>query len=300
MASQSNTTALVPFESYKALQYAGDPDTIADAIVALVDNGVNPVVDFKQIRVPTGGKTTWLIEDMLTGEEEAYKELQGIILHSHVARSFWHRSLDDSQERTPPDCQSLNGVFGIGNPGGDCTTCVMSQMGSKQGGNGSACPPRMWIYLLMADSLIPALLNAPVTSVRALRRFDVQLVGQGYVKQRAIVGFKLQADKGGANPFARIVPRVAGQINQEGWELVAKMSSAVKDMHRQMIDMLRSGGPSAQSSQPPQGMAGGQASYQPSQATAPPNDDFSAFDDELEDALAGEAADEPDSSDIPQ
>lgn len=119
-------------------------------------------VDFPRIKIPSGGGLTFEVP----GEEEAdpVKELVGIILDHYRINAFWQDEYAGAG--TPPTCSALDGRNGIGQPGGDCGTCLQNAWGSNaKGGRGKACKNIRRVYLLVEDELLPYLLALPPTSL---------------------------------------------------------------------------------------------------------------------------------------
>lgn len=132
------------------------------------------VFDFPETAVPSGGSTTWTVPTS-DGETEA-KVLDCIILDIQRVRQFYPGAF--TGESIPPQCASPDGKVGIGDPGGDCATCPHAQWGSADN-NSQACSERRHVLLLMPGSVMPYFLNVPPSSIKALKRYTLQLAGQG-------------------------------------------------------------------------------------------------------------------------
>ena len=73
----------------------------------------------------------------LEGEESA-KTVEGIIVGWRPARIYWKKGLNEGGGKLPPDCTSIDGFIGIGDPGGACATCPFSKFGSSSSATTSA------------------------------------------------------------------------------------------------------------------------------------------------------------------
>ena len=55
--------------------------------------------------------------------------LEGVILFNHSANSYWPAG-SEYDDNTPPQCQSVDGKVGYGDPGGICEACDYNKFGS--------------------------------------------------------------------------------------------------------------------------------------------------------------------------
>ncbi|MFA5636243.1 MAG: hypothetical protein WC977_10095 [Anaerovoracaceae bacterium] len=132
------------------------------------------VFDFPELSVPSGGGTTWTVPTA-DGEEET-KTLDCILMVIQKVRQYYPGEF--TGESIPPQCASPDGKVGIGNPGGECATCQFSQWGSDTN-NSQACSERRHVLLLLPHSVLPYFLNVPPSSIKALKRYALQLAGSG-------------------------------------------------------------------------------------------------------------------------
>jgi len=85
-------------------------------------------------------------------EEQQVSEIVGIILHSHPSFAYYTTTYQGGSN--PPDCGSLDGKQGVGNPGGDCRKCPHNRFGSgTEGGQGKACQNRKMLYILQDEGI---------------------------------------------------------------------------------------------------------------------------------------------------
>lgn len=159
----------------------------ADRVKSLVDynvgnRGINQT-SLDKITVPGTGVTTWTVET-LRGDEEM-KEIRGIIVAYREPRARWAESFDSSGGGTPPDCSSEEGLFGRGDPGGDCSACEFSRFGSEvrsdgSPGRGQACKQMRTLFVLRSRSLLPTTLVVPPSSLAAVESYFLRLLSEAY------------------------------------------------------------------------------------------------------------------------
>lgn len=156
--------------------------------MAYLDGEEFSVFDFPEVSVPSGGSTTWTVPTS-DGEAET-KTLDCILLDIQRVRQYYPGEF--TGESVPPQCASPDGKTGIGDPGGECATCPFAQWGSASN-NSQACSERRHVLLLMPGSVLPYFLNVPPSSIKALKRYTLQLAGQG--KPFFIVRTKIALEK---------------------------------------------------------------------------------------------------------
>lgn len=196
--------------------------------------GGEPLTAFSlpRIKVPGSGGLFWELPD--TEEDAApVKELVGISVHYTHPRSWWEVSLDDSKERTPPDCYSPDGQFGIAitekGPGGDCQTCPYAQFGSAEKGSGQACKKKIMDFFLMEDSYLPYVIQVPTTSIKPIQDHFLASAGKGRFYYSMVSAFGLEKRMASAYPYSVIKPRRVKQLDQAEETLVkVRVGDAVR------------------------------------------------------------------------
>jgi hypothetical protein len=180
------TTALVPLGAgYEVLNC--DIQEVTEMIGEFLEDGLKPG-DLEQIKIPTGGGIQW----ELPGGEMA-NAFEGVIVGIQTTRAYWEG--DFAGGGTPPTCTSQNGKTGIGSPGGACDYCPKNQWGSGKNGVGTACAPRKRIYILRPEGFLPVVLALPVTSMNALRKYQIRLLSQRTGVNVAVTRFGLERTK---------------------------------------------------------------------------------------------------------
>jgi hypothetical protein len=171
LATQSDTIAALAL---------GVPEATEIAEAMRENVGVARRFDFPAIPIPGSGGTTWEVP-CLSPEgavsTDSTKMLQCVLVVQQNARAYYAKAFDGSGE--PPACSSDDGETGVGQPGGDCSTCPLAQFGSAADERGQACAQRQNLLLLTKYGALPYRLSLPPTSLKAFRTFALSLASQG-------------------------------------------------------------------------------------------------------------------------
>ena len=92
---------------------------------------------FQRIKIPSGGQLQFEIPTDDPDNPDYSKTLEGVIVHSHNSNAYWPGGHQDEAKNGPPQCQSMDGVQGYGDPGLLCEACGNNQFGSS--GKGKIC-----------------------------------------------------------------------------------------------------------------------------------------------------------------
>jgi hypothetical protein len=225
MTTKTTSTALATIDPKAYPVLAGDAEA---ALVALKDNlgdsSIQPF-DLDIVSVPAGGGTSWAIPD-LAGEREE-KTIEGIIVHHQMIRSYWVQSYDESGGGIPPDCSSQDGKVGVGNPGGACAICPLSQFGSK-GKRGKACQTRHLVFLLREGEHLPLVVNAAPMSALNIKKLMLRLTSKGIPYWTVLVSLALVRDKNKDGiVYSKITALQLGTIGGGDLERLAEYREAI-------------------------------------------------------------------------
>jgi hypothetical protein len=169
--------------------------------------------DLNRITVPTGGNTSWKIP---TIEGNLNRDsIKGVIVLTQSVRAYWEKPFGESGGGSPPDCVARDGLTGVGNPGGDCLTCPMSQWESaKQGkGRGKACSESRLIYLVPKDEILPTIIKVPATSLANARKYLFGLTSARQKVHSVYTSLTLVGDKNADQiEFSKIVFTKTGDV----------------------------------------------------------------------------------------
>ena len=176
--------------------------------------------ELDRIKVPAGGGIMWTI-NTLEGEE-AVKDIEGIIVHMTEPRSFWATAFDEGGG-SAPDCQSEDGVLGVGTRFEDddegphnCPACKFSQFGSDAKGRGQACKATKAIFMLMPNTMLPVVLTLPPGSLFNAKKYFLRLLSHGRSVDSVITKWELDKDQ---NPdgikYSKAVPSSVRTLEPE-------------------------------------------------------------------------------------
>jgi hypothetical protein len=149
--------------------------------------GVN--INYPRVKIPSGGSLQFELPGGDPENPDYSKTLEGVILHSHLANSYWEVRDKDADENVPPQCSSLDGVTGNGNPGGACALCAFNKWNSGEDGKGKACKNMRQLYLLRDGDYLPIQLTLSPTS---LRPFDDFVSSNFVTRRRGLCGSVVQ------------------------------------------------------------------------------------------------------------
>lgn len=132
MSNQQNVTTLAeykPFNLPATMDASFDPADVAEDLEGLE-------LSFPRVKIPGGGVPQFKMPGEDPGHPTYVGELEGIILFNHSANACWPEG-SEYDDNTPPQCQSMDGVQGYGDPGLLCEACGNNQFGSS--GKGKIC-----------------------------------------------------------------------------------------------------------------------------------------------------------------
>ncbi len=159
-----------------------------DLIAAMSEELLGLDMQFSKIKIPAGGGIAFEIpgED---GEAESVKEFTAVIVHQHAVNAYYKTAF--SGGHNPPDCGSIDGITGKGDPGGDCMSCPLNAFGTKENG-GKACQNRFHLFLLREGELFPMLLSLPAGSRQVIRDYMKLLISRGRRAKGVVTRFSLK------------------------------------------------------------------------------------------------------------
>lgn len=182
----SKTTAIAIF--------GGTLDLFVETLAENLEGGVVNILDLDHVAVPNGSRTFNI--PSLEGEKNE-QELTGVIIGQRLRRRYWPTKETTGEK---PMCFSNDGVIGIGQPGGDCSSCPLNKFGSLEQyvagatGNGKACKEMRELLILSGDSMMPMVLALPPTSLRKFNQYMLSLTSRGLSVGSVISRFRLNND----------------------------------------------------------------------------------------------------------
>jgi hypothetical protein len=160
-------TALAKYENFRLPDLA-DGEFSAEE---LSEDMAGIQVNFPRIKIPSGGSLQFELPGGNPEDPDYSKTLEGVILYTHSANAYWVNGGYDEDENGPPNCSSVDGVSGVGVPGGMCAVCPMNAWNSGANGKGKACKNMRHLYFLRDGDFIPVLISLSPTSLRPYNDF---------------------------------------------------------------------------------------------------------------------------------
>lgn len=181
---------------------------------------------FDRIKIPAGGGTMFEMPSDNPDEADAVRDFSAVILHHHPMYTFYSSKYNGSNN--PPDCLSVNGVTGIGMPGGKCLICPNNKFGSGENGS-KACKNKHQIYLLQEGEIFPVILSLPTSSNREFSRYIKRLLSTGKKSGSVVTKFSLKkaVNKGGI-AYSQVQFAVDRKLTDEEISLIKRFSEQVK------------------------------------------------------------------------
>jgi hypothetical protein len=143
--------------------------------------------DLSRIKVASG-TALWLIPGLEGDKTEP--AIDGVIVLARDTRVYY-KSKDAGS--VPPDCSSIDGKTGKGDPGGVCEKCPLAQFESApDGGAGQACKASKQLFMLRGTSMLPEVVSLPPTSLKAVRQYFLKLTTQGVPYHHHMVRIELE------------------------------------------------------------------------------------------------------------
>jgi hypothetical protein len=173
----------------KAMRLFGDPT----ALQALIEE--NGPVDYRLFRrwtVSAESGLQWRSE-IADGEEQT-PTLQGVVIAEFDRRTYWAKSYEGAKRKSPPDCNSRDGIVGIGSPGGRCHDCPLSYFGSGKNQQ-PACRHYRDLLVSRPGIFVPECVTVPPASLGAHQRFRTRLAMVGAPRHGLLMSFGLEAAK---------------------------------------------------------------------------------------------------------
>lgn len=128
--------------------------------------------DLERIVMPSGTTPAFTVPSREGNDIQ--KEFTGIIVAHKKARSYWKNKYSGQGES--PECHSPDGKRGIGNPGGNCESCPLSQWIDDEP---PACTDQRILFILLPDKFLPYMIVVPPTSIPSVKQYMIRLFNDG-------------------------------------------------------------------------------------------------------------------------
>ena len=221
---KENTALAVQNAGFTALANSDFSQMVSDEL-----DGLD--INFERIKIPSGGATVFELpgED---GESDTVKEFSAVILCHQSLNAYYKTKYTGGSN--PPDCGSLDGITGIGDPGGNCKTCKYNQFGTGENGS-KACKNRRRIYLLREGEMFPMLLSLPTGSLKTFTKYLQTQLSKGRASNSIVTRFSLKkvTNKSGI-AFSQAVFTLDRVLAPEEQSAIQTLTAQVKEYAKQV------------------------------------------------------------------
>ena len=171
-------------------------------------------------------------------EADMVKDFSAVILYHHPMYVFYSSKFNGSNN--PPDCLSIDGITGVGIPGGKCMNCPKNKFGSGENGS-KACKNKHQIYLLRENEIFPMVLSLPTSSNREFSRYIKRLLSRGKKSDSVVTKFSLKkaVNKTGIS-YSQVQFALDRELTNEEVTLIKGYSSQVKSYAQSKINLQNS------------------------------------------------------------
>lgn len=182
--------------------------------------------EFERIKIPAGGGTMFEFPSSNPDESDMVKDFSAVILYHHPMYVFYSSKFNGSNN--PPDCLSIDGITGVGIPGGKCVNCPKNKFGSGENGS-KACKNKHQMYLLKENEIFPMILSLPTSSNKEFSRYIKRLLSRGKKSDSVVTKFSLKkaVNKTGIS-YSQVQFSVARELDIKEIELIKNYSEQVK------------------------------------------------------------------------
>lgn len=181
---------------------------------------------FDRIKIPAGGGTMFEFPSSNPDESDMVKDFSAVILYHHPMYVFYSSKFNGSNN--PPDCLSVDGITGVGVPGGKCINCPKNKFGSGENGS-KACKNKHQMYLLREGEIFPVILSLPTSSNREFSRYIKRLLSRGKKSDSVVTKFSLKkaVNKTGIS-YSQVQFGLGRELTSEETQFIKNYSEQVK------------------------------------------------------------------------
>ena len=168
------------------------------------DLGPGLAPEWPMIKLLHAGALSYQIE----GENK--NDFVGQIVHVQPRRSYWKKSYEETGGGELPDCWSIDALkphkTSESMQAEACSECPQRVWKSAQKGEGQACRDVRWMWILLPDRPIPAILVIPPTSLRRWSEYNTTVQQAGLFRPLAVwTKFAVEEAKNSAGTaFSRV------------------------------------------------------------------------------------------------
>lgn len=194
-------------------------------------------LNYKVIKVPSGGQLAFAIPGDEEDDEDYEKEFEGVIIFTHRMNGFWPNPMGSSEDKAP-QCSSMDGKTGVDRYSGEvrnCETCPFNTFGSDSRGKGKACKNMRRLYLIRSSDPNLYMLSVPPTSIRDVNRQLTKIMGsKGIPYTKLLIALKLQkAQNADGIAYSKVVLEKRGILPQAVADQIVAMRNEIKQQYQQ-------------------------------------------------------------------
>ena len=181
---------------------------------------------FDRIKIPAGGGTMFELPSENEEEANAFREFSAVILHHHPISTFYKDKYNGS--KNSPDCMAIDGVTGVGTPGGNCITCENNKFGTGENGS-KACKNKHQLYLIRENEIFPVVLLLPNSSIKAFSKYIKRLLSKGKKSSSVVTKFSLKkaVNRTGIS-YSQVQFSMQRELTPRENELIDKVAQQIK------------------------------------------------------------------------
>ena len=215
-STENTEVAVGGYAGVTALGFLGDE----------MDDCAGLEFSFDRIKIPSGGTTAFEVPGDSEDDVEMVKEISGVILYNHPAFSYYTEKYTGGNN--PPDCGSVDGVTGQGNPGGNGGSGPYNQVGSGEG-QSKACKNRRMLYILQEGELFPQVLSLPTGSLKEFTKYVKRQLSKGRKLNQVVTKISLKkATSSSGISFSQAVFSMSRPLDAAERTAVANLTEQVK------------------------------------------------------------------------
>ena len=206
-----------------------------------VENAISKEMDgltaaFDVIKIPIGGVTMFEMPTDNPEETDSVKEFSAVILHHHPMRAYYQEAYKGGTN--PPDCGSFDGIYGMGNPGGECANCIYNEFGT--GVNGSkACKERRRLYLLREGDIFPLIMSLPTGSLKPFSRYLLRCLPKWGASNAGVTRFTLtKAVNSGGIVYTKAQFQMDRKLDEQEMMLVKNLTVHIQQLNHSALPVV--------------------------------------------------------------
>jgi hypothetical protein len=204
MERNTATEVMTLHERFPIIDPLTNKEILALSNANMGTRGVD-LTQLDRVLCPTGGGQSFELPTL--DGTTSVKHISGFIVAWRESRLYYDTPYGEGGIKKIPKCKSQDGVWGVGDPGGDCEQCPYSQFGSDpKGGRGQACKQIRQMLFLRDGEIVPNLINIPPTSLKNARQYFLRLLSARVPHWAILTNLSLERTQNsdGIN-YARIV-----------------------------------------------------------------------------------------------